>query len=85
MSIWNNNRYKLGFNSYLQNVHITPRPGLDSDNPAKCPRCGSWLFRDGNDLACSLRCGWRECCYFGTELENVGEKYHPKFTTAGNI
>ena len=50
-------------NSYFTNVSIQPRPKLNGDN-RHCPRCGHLLFRDMNDLACSIRCGWRESCYF---------------------
>lgn len=43
----------------------TYRPQLDGDKE-HCPRCGHRLFRDMCDLFC-LRCGWRECGYFGVD------------------
>lgn len=55
---------------YLVNVVISPRQELNGDH-SHCPRCGGKLFRDVNDLACSLRCGWRESCYFGIDVEYI--------------
>jgi hypothetical protein len=44
------------------------RPKLNGD-PRHCPRCGHLLFRDDADLACNMRCGWRESCYFKQDVD----------------